>query len=515
MSKNREVSQFGSYISVDDTTKNVGIGTTLKISAGGIFVGNTEIVRPDGTWGGSSSGLVGAQGAQGFQGRQGAVGAQGDAGAQGATGAQGAQGAVGAQGAQGAVGAQGDAGAQGAQGAQGFQGRQGAVGAQGAQGSPGAQGATGAQGAQGATGPIGGSDTQVLFNSSGSTSGDAGLTFSASGNKLTLGSQHQLGLGAFSSPQRDALTGVSAGSVIYNSTTNIVQAYNGTSWVDVGSMIGPGNFIEQTTFSYTGSDQSFTIPGTAGTIDIYCYGAGGGSGNGTAPGGGGGFAQGTVPVPSIPGVSSLTVVVGSRGAASPTGGVYGGGGASGPPSGQAGGGGGYAGVFKGPVTQGNALVLAGGGGGSSYGGTPGGGGQGGGPTGGYGASSPEPAGGRGGTQVAGGAAGSPDGVAGSALQGGPGSPVTGNCGGGGGGYYGGGGGATGGQDGGGGGGSGYLSPVVTTSPRITPANSGGTPGDGSSRTSAGDPSPYFVSGIGDGGLNGVGEHGYIVIRTYT
>ena len=50
MPKNREVSQFGSYISVDDTTKNVGIGTTLKISSGGIFVGNTEIVRPDGTW---------------------------------------------------------------------------------------------------------------------------------------------------------------------------------------------------------------------------------------------------------------------------------------------------------------------------------------------------------------------------------------------------------------------------------------------------------------------------------
>src|SRR6056300_41270 len=103
MSKNREVSQFGSYISVDDTTKNVGIGTTLKISAGGIFVANTEVIRPDGTWGGSSSGLVGAQGAQGFQGRQGAVGAQGDAGTDGAQGAVGPQGAQGATGAQGAV----------------------------------------------------------------------------------------------------------------------------------------------------------------------------------------------------------------------------------------------------------------------------------------------------------------------------------------------------------------------------------------------------------------------------
>ena len=134
MSNNRELSESADYLIVDDTTKNVGIGTTLKISAGGIFVGNTEIVRPDGTWGGPNSGLVGAQGAQG------AVGAQGAQGAVGAQGADGAQGAVGAQGAQGAQGRQGAVGAQGAAGAQG------AVGAQGAQGAAGAQGAGGIEG---------------------------------------------------------------------------------------------------------------------------------------------------------------------------------------------------------------------------------------------------------------------------------------------------------------------------------------------------------------------------------
>ena len=95
MSNNRELSEFADYLIVDDTTKNVGIGTTLKISAGGIFVGNTEIVRPDGTWGGPDTGLIGAQGAQGFQGAVGAQGAQGAVGAQGAQGAQGYQGAAG------------------------------------------------------------------------------------------------------------------------------------------------------------------------------------------------------------------------------------------------------------------------------------------------------------------------------------------------------------------------------------------------------------------------------------
>ena len=116
MSNNRELSEFADYLVVDDTTKNVGIGTTLKISAGGIFVANTEVIRPDGTWGGPDTGLVGAQGAQGAQG---AVGAQGAQGAVGAQGNQGRQGAVGAQGNQGAVGAQGAQGAQGYQGAAG------------------------------------------------------------------------------------------------------------------------------------------------------------------------------------------------------------------------------------------------------------------------------------------------------------------------------------------------------------------------------------------------------------
>jgi hypothetical protein len=95
MSNNRELSEFADYLTVDDTTKNVGIGTTLKISAGGIFVANTEVIRPDGTWGGPDTGLVGAQGAQGFQGAVGAQGAQGAVGAQGAQGAQGYQGAAG------------------------------------------------------------------------------------------------------------------------------------------------------------------------------------------------------------------------------------------------------------------------------------------------------------------------------------------------------------------------------------------------------------------------------------
>ena len=136
-----------------------------------------------------ATGAQGVQGAQGYQGVQGAVGAQGAQGYQGVQGATGV-GAAGAQGAQGYQGVQGAVGAQGAQGSQGYQGVQGATGtgaagAQGAQGYQGVQGATGAQGVQGATGPTGGSDTQVLYNSSGSTTGSSNLTFD--GTNLTCG----------------------------------------------------------------------------------------------------------------------------------------------------------------------------------------------------------------------------------------------------------------------------------------------------------------------------------------
>ena len=120
MANNREISQFASFLTVDESANNnVGIATTVRISAGGLYVDGVEVIGPGGSWRGPNSGLVGAQGAQGAPGAQGAQGADG---AQGNQGYQGRQGTVGAQGTQGAPGAQG------AQGAQGYQGRQGAQG---------------------------------------------------------------------------------------------------------------------------------------------------------------------------------------------------------------------------------------------------------------------------------------------------------------------------------------------------------------------------------------------------
>ena len=131
MAINREISQFGNYLTIDESgNKNVGIATTVRISGGGgMYVGGVEVIGPTGVWKGPNSGLIGAQGA---------TGAQGAAGAQGSTGA---------------------------------------TGAQGAQGTAGAQGSTGSTGAQGATGPVGGSSGQVLYNSGGTATSSSNLTF--------------------------------------------------------------------------------------------------------------------------------------------------------------------------------------------------------------------------------------------------------------------------------------------------------------------------------------------------
>ena len=248
-------------------------------------------------------------------------------------------------------------------------------------------------------------------------------------------------------------------------------------------------------FSYTGSNQTFTVPAGCTSVTIKAWGAGGGgSSQGyTYPyvtaGGGGGYATGTLTV--TPG-QQLTVIVGQG-----AGGVGN--------NGFTPFGGGRSAVR---LLAGTEILTAAGGGGGGYGinamVSAGGGG----------ATGAEPMAGStldggGGTQSAGGVGGVGDsgsGAAGSQYQGGA-SPY----GGGGGGYFGGGGGGI--SSGicscGGGGGSSYVGGVTGGS---TTAGSGATPGN------TGD--AWYVAGIGVGGpigsisdwiAGGTGGNGRIVI----
>lgn len=218
------------------------------------------------------------------------------------------------------------------------------------------------------------------------------------------------------------------------------------------------DFFQLATFSNFVSNRTYTITSDADiTTRVYAVGAGGGrSIVRNVSGGSGGAAQG---ITTFYSGETYILKIGGGGQNGGSGGFSGGGNGGGG-HGRGGGGGGLTGLFKGSVSQSNAIIIAGGGGGGSN--DPATGGSGGGTSGGRGSNGGRAGGG--GTQ-SGGGSGSGGGQSGSALQGGTGAA------GGGGGYFGGGGGQyVGGccADGAGGGGSGFLSPTLLKESSFTP-----------------------------------------------
>ena len=211
------------------------------------------------------------------------------------------------------------------------------------------------------------------------------------------------------------------------------------------------------TYSYTGAQQTCTVPTGKTKLDVHAYGAGGGS-----SGGAGGHARGIITV--TPG-ETLYIYVGGL-PSSATGG-YNGGGDGGCFSHKGVGGGGGTDLRRGGTALANRVIIAGGGAGAGSSGAAGG--DGGASTGEYGSPGGTGlypgSGGGGGTQSAGGS------VGGSLGNGGDGQCSTEDYsyggGGGGGGYYGGGAGGYGwySAGGGGGGGSNYVSGSSTVSER--------------------------------------------------
>ena len=130
-------------------------------------------------------------------------------------------------------------------------------------------------------------------------------------------------LGSMTTTQRDALSSPAAGTVIYNSTTNVAQVWNGSAWKDMSSggiegasggtaIPAPGGkeiryFTSSGNFSYTSASGQ--------TIDVVVVGGGGGGGD---RGGGGGGGGGVVYYPNLPlaahsGSTTIPITVGSGG----------------------------------------------------------------------------------------------------------------------------------------------------------------------------------------------------------
>ncbi|MCF8449495.1 MAG: Ig-like domain-containing protein, partial [Taibaiella sp.] len=227
----------------------------------------------------------------------------------------------------------------------------------------------------------------------------------------------------------------------------------------------------QTTFSYTGTVQTYTVPSGVTAIGIDAAGAQGGNSL-ASNGGNGGRVQASLTV--TPG-QVLSIYVGGQGAAGPSssgtraGGGNGGGGEGGNGNGYGGGGGGSSDIRTGGTALSNRIIVAAGGGGGGYNcgsanAEPGG--NGGGLTGfvGFSCSSASTSScGSGGTQTAGGTGATSYGASSGTLGAGANNSVIIYGGGGGGGYYGGGAG----YYGGGGGGSSYYGGSGVSGPTTT------------------------------------------------
>jgi len=268
--------------------------------------------------------------------------------------------------------------------------------------------------------------------------------------------------------------------------------------------------LTTTTFAATGANQTFAVPATTNSINVFMWGAAGGGGyvgNGnTAKAGAGAYIQGTLAV--TPG-ATITIVVGKGGIAGSAVRTYGGGG-SGISGNTCGSGGGRSAI---QFTAGTDIVTVAGGGGGGYYNANGTGGWGDATTGTGRAGSAAAGGnavygGKGGTQSAGGAAGQENHfgnpTAGSLYQGGNGSTHSGS--GGGGGYYGGGGGGAGEPIGGGGGGGSSLTTALTS---FVGYNSS----DGFSTPFAGTYNPSSIYGTA-GGPGSTGGDGRVVLVYY-
>ena len=320
-----------------------------------------------------------------------------------------------------------------------------------------------------------------------------------------------------------AITGTPSGVSSDTTSTFTLRATAGSKTADRQFSIVIRDATVQA-FTYTGSDQTWTVPSGITSATIQAWGAGGGSdsANSGQYGAAGGYAYGVLAL--TPG-DTMKVVVGQGGRL----GSHGGSGGSG---------GGYSGIFLTSVSHSNARLIAGGGGGAGDGNM---GGEGGGTTGTDGREdSSNNNHGRGGTQSAGGDAGdtnysSSSGILptdGSALQGGDGGGDAGaghgytpasyggggrgghepggsqGGGGGGGGYYGGGGGdgnaygSNNGSGAGGGGGSSYIGHANISSGSTT---------SGTNQTSGGSSAANYASGIGNAGTNTNGGNGRLVI----
>ncbi len=168
--------------------------------------------------------------------------------------------------------------------------------------------------------------------------------------------------------ERNNIGSPAAGLIIYNTTTNQINTWNGTEWEATSTVtqgIPLGTALA--TFAYTGAVQTYTIPAGVTSVVVTANGAVGGTlviGNNVYPGGKGAQAQTVLTV--TPGETLNVYVGGTGGFNTGNGAGPGGWNGGGNARGGGGGGGGATDLRRGGTALTNRLVVAAGGGGSAY-----------------------------------------------------------------------------------------------------------------------------------------------------
>jgi len=134
-------------------------------------------------------------------------------------------------------------------------------------------------------------------------------------------------LGSLTTTQRNALSSVATGTIIYNTTTKAVEAYDGTNWFTVkNSFSASGGNIQDAISQPNGykyhtftSSGSFVVDAGSRNIEVIVIGGGGGGGsvnNGGGSDGGGGGGGGGVVLATVSnlGPGTYAITVGSGGA---------------------------------------------------------------------------------------------------------------------------------------------------------------------------------------------------------
>ena len=186
--------------------------------------------------------------------------------------------------------------------------------------------------------------------------------------------QKAVGIGSYTTTQRDAITYLQNGTLIFNNTTGTVQVWDGSAWTNLTDPFAASGGTKTTSGDKTihtfTSNGTFTVDSNSTNVRVLIVGGGGGGGgrggNDGSGGGGGGLVRFLSSIPVSPSPGSYPIVIGGGGASRGPGSNGGDGGASSAFSNTCPGGGG--GGSEGPSPRAGRPGGCGGGGGGYSGG---------------------------------------------------------------------------------------------------------------------------------------------------